>query len=419
MSVTKQAFIDYNYNNYFISLLKKCPENNNLTNLLAIKEPTKKTIDQLMNRKAELQQFSFSKTTKDSIDIINSHRLDLVWSRNLIETIIMVANINLTSLNLYLQALATTNGYLSYILYIVRGGTDVVNLLQHIFLPSAKLQTFYTDNNISWWEKFTVQWGLRYGRIMNDIVLWAPVNSITFHLLYGDGALGIAGGFLTLFLLIGDFQMTRIAKHTHEKYFQQMLKEVTDEDQAELRKQHQKTMRDFDFVLNYQKALIASFTCIVIASLCGTTGIPLLLAASVSCFIAQIVINLKDNILELNDEQDADKINSLYLSIAKRIFIQLAIPSLALVVGISLIPLLPSLPIVFLLAANTVIAIQLIQLTNSFNIQNVASTLLRCTAIIGIGMALSAPPLLLIGILTALSSVAIDMGLNYYCTPLN
>lgn len=417
MSVTKKDFIDYNYNNYFISLLKECTGNSRLSESLSKKKSIKAEIDLLMNRKAELQQFSFSKTIQDNSSTFNSHRLDLIWSRNLIETIIMVANINLPSLNLYLQAIATTNGYLSYILYIVRGGTDVVNLLKHVFLPEANLQKFYDEKNISYWEKFTVQWGLRYSRIMNDIVLWAPVNSITFHLLYGEGALGIAGGFLTLLLLIGDFQMTRIAKQTHEQYFQKILKEVGEEaDQGDLIKQHQKTMRNFDFVLNYQIALITSFACIVLASLCGSSGMPILLVASISCFISQIVINLKDEYLELNDEQDKEKINNLYLKISKRIFIQLAIPASVLVIGISLIPLLPTLPVVFLLAANTFIAMQLIQLTNNFNIQNIASTLLRLTALIGMGMALSAPPLLLIGILTALSSIAIDIGLNYCCS---
>jgi len=435
ISMTKQDFMDYNYNNYFISVLKKCLNDLNddptqkayLEKILTDKLNKKKYLDKLMERKQELGKFAITKYIQDQIDYFNSHRLDMVWSRNFIETILFVAKINLNELSLFLKSIANLNGYLSYGLYFVRGGLDLLNLVKHVVLPSEDLQEFYNKFDVSNSEKFIVQWRLRYGRLMNDIVLWGPVNLATFHWLTGNGILGIAGNFLTVLLLVGDFAMTYISKMDKEHYHQMMQDELKSYSiEGLINAHHQKIINDLDFVMNYQLALIASFSLIAFALVFNPINIPLLVIGGTSCFVAQYYINLKNALLALEQEQNPHKQNMLYLDIAHRIFIQAAIPTMAICTGIFIIPMVPGIPMWFLLAANMVMASQMIQLTTDIvawikspsqsleNIQkDVVTSCLRLSTLVGAGMILSSPANIIMGVLLATNAISIDILLNF------
>lgn len=466
-NTTKTDFLDYNYNLYSSSMLLKwvktqlnpntsslgdaCKRNMHLRILNDLKEKIEeiKAIDtvlldrkerskdhfenlvlvntalHLLNLEQEptfknletCKQLAYTNQVQDFISYWNGHRLDMVWSRNFIEVMMLASAATLPALSRLLATVALVNGILSYGLYFLRGGLDVTKKVKH----TVQEHDFYQQHGISSWERLAVQYKLRYARIINDVVLWGPVNLLTCHYLVGSGLLGNLGNGLTVFLLMGDLYMTTVVKsqfnHNFERlnrelrfkfgqkteadstYLNQLiaqtlsaeetaefeqLKTITNLNDEETKKleqlkekmnltaelailnnsvqttvpsnhlndllanlsENQKAInQDFDLVIAYQTALVASFSLIFVACLMTPLNMPLLIAGSVGCFLFQFLINLKDMYLRLQGEDNPHNLNAIYKEMFTRVLLQMLIPAAIISAGILVMPLMPTMSV--------------------------------------------------------------------------
>jgi hypothetical protein len=339
------------------------------------------------------KQTAYTNRIQDSISYWNGHRLDLVWSRNFIEVMLLASSATLPALSRLLATLAFVNGILSYGLYFIRGGLDVSKKVKH----SVEEHEFYETNGLTSWERFSVQYKLRYARIINDVVLWGPVNLLTCHFLTGAGLLGNLGNGLTVFLLMGDLYMTTVVKSQSNHNFNRLNREMrfqfgfqNDEDKTywtelqnledeklsveqkaekallqslnnntpsvsidscllhlfdTLYENQKATNKDFNLIIAYQTALVASFSLIFVACLMTPLNMPLLIAGSVGCFLFQYLINLKDMYLRLESEDNVHNQNAIYKEMIARVILQTMIPAVIIAAGILVMPLLPTLSV--------------------------------------------------------------------------
>ena len=337
---------------------------------------------------------AFTNNIQDSISYWNGHRLDLVWSRNFIEVMLLASSTTLPALSRLLATVAFVNGILSYGLYFLRGGLDVTKKVKH----TIQEHDFYETNGLTTWERLAVQYKLRYARIINDVVLWGPVNLLTCHLLTGPGLLGNLGNGLTVFLLVGDLYMTTVVKsqslHNFDRLNREMrfqfgiateedrnyldnlnktpndnlsveqkaekdlLTGLKDQDQHKnendghllhlfdtLRVNQMATNEDFDLIIAYQTALVASFSLIFVACLMTPLNMLLLIAGSVGCFFFQYLINLKDMYLRLESETNVHNQHAIYKEMITRVILQTLVPAAIIAAGILVMPLLPTLSV--------------------------------------------------------------------------
>jgi hypothetical protein len=201
-----------------------------------------------------------------------------------------------------------------------------------------------TDEDLSFEETLAFQWRQRYYRICNDLILWAPVNYLTFHVLVGD--LAFYGNVITALLLAGDFILSTIKIwekiSTFNKIYaveQQRLIELNlDEEEInayllDLKNKHELKLKlDYAF-LTYQFFLIVAFVV-----LCSSSP-QFVLIGAVSCFLLQLVVNQIDSLIKLSQMTERSLIQQEYIKMVGRLFLQLAIPALFLV-GALLFPTL-------------------------------------------------------------------------------
>lgn len=438
LNATKNDYLDYNYNLYSSTMLLKWVKSELNPATSSLGDPNKKeshlkiltelkrkikTIQEidlrLLDRKERLKdhlenlvlvntainllnqdkgvtfetvelskKLAYTNQVQDFISYWNGHRLDMVWSRNFIEVMLLASAATLPALSRLLAIVALVNGILSYSLYFLRGGLDVTKMVKH----TVQEEDFYVQKEISTWERLMVQYKLRYARIINDIVLWGPVNLLTCHYLVGSGLLGNLGNGLTVFLLMGDLYMTTVVKSQSNHNFERLNREMrfkfgmqTAEDVAYFKNLREKpdlsveetaelallpeqqnnqsndekldhlftafketqaaTNRDFDLVIAYQTALVASFSLIFVACIMTPLNMPLLIAGSVGCFLFQFLINLKDMYLRLEGETNEHNKHAIYQEMFTRIFLQILIPAAIISAGILVMPLMPTLSV--------------------------------------------------------------------------
>jgi hypothetical protein len=367
--------------------IKDNQDNLNLVDAALILLENRNAINQDNIEKAK--QTAYTNRIQDSISYWNGHRLDLVWSRNFIEVMLLASATTLPALSRLLATLALVNGILSYGLYFIRGGLDVTKKVKH----TVQEHEFYEENDLTTWERLAVQYKLRYARIINDVVLWGPVNLLTCHLLTGTGLLGNLGNGLTVFLLMGDLYMTTVVKSQSNHNFERLNREMrflfgipndsdneylntlnddnlSVEQKAEkdlltslehqpriqnndhllhlfdtLRANQMATNEDFDLIIAYQTALVASFSLIFVACLMTPLNMPLLIAGSVGCFLFQYLINLKDMYLRLESETNVHNQHAIYKEMITRVILQTLVPAAIIAAGILVMPLLPTLSV--------------------------------------------------------------------------
>ncbi|MDQ5884591.1 MAG: hypothetical protein QG556_931 [Pseudomonadota bacterium] len=375
---TRDNYLSYHQNSYFSelneSLLNHLSESNSALFSIAKKNHIqllnkKHEIDCLLNRKNEIQKniaqfekygepvsdiytgISITNSVKDTITQMNNPRLDhAVWSRNMAEVMILFLGVSTPELSRLLALISVINGYASYGFYVVRGGIDLAVGVSHVL--DTKLDELGIDQN----DRFQFQKEQRYGRITNDIALWAPVNFTTFHYLYGPGFLGFLGTVLTVALLVGDTLLTYVVYRHKESQFQEFFKSIEDEAyKSELKKIHDEQQEKLFYTMVYQGLLVASF------SLFLANTLPFILTGSIAICILQVLFKEKDLYLDLLKTKAGS--NEEFVIQAK-MFISLlehlSIPAIFLVAGLVVMPMLPGIsPLLILLGCCAVSALMM------------------------------------------------------------
>lgn len=310
----------------------------------------------------------FTNFVKELISYINSHRLDGVWSRALINTLLglgLMVSVTLVALS---KAVAIINGFASYLMYYLRGGLELGKMVKHTFSHHQ----FYEDNDISALDIATVQLGQRYTTIINDLVLWGPVNMVTFHWwtdLRGAEQ-GNKGDWLTLGLLCADLTLTLFRLwHEYSKFntFKEELSSIIldaakrDDIINELEEKQKKTIVELWLTIGYQVFLIGSFATMTVISKA--------LAGSIACFALQILFTLKDLFVKLATTDNSEQRYRELVKSLSHIFIQVLIPGMFICYSMLLAPTLPfTLPAFFVTAALIAISSLCIKCVNSYNL---------------------------------------------------
>lgn len=375
---TRDNYLSYHQNSYFLelneSLLNHLSESNPAFFSIAKKKHLqflnkKHEIDCLLNRKNEIQKniaqfakyeepvsdiytgISITNYVKDTITQMNNPRLDhAVWSRNMAEVMILFLGVSTPELSRLLALISLINGYASYGFYVVRGGIDLAVGVSHVL--DSKLDKLGIDQN----DRFQFQKEQRYGRITNDIALWAPVNFTTFHYLKGSGFLGFLGTVLTVALLVGDTLLTYVVYQHKESQFQEIFKSIEDEAyKAELKKTHDEQQEKLFYTMVYQGLLVASF------GLFLANTLPFILTGSIAICLLQVLLKEKDLYLDLLKTKAGS--NEAFVIQAK-MFISLlehlSIPAIFLVAGLVVMPMLPGIsPLLILLGCCAVSALMM------------------------------------------------------------
>lgn len=272
------------------------------------------------------------------VTYMNRHRLDGVWARNMTDTLLglgLVHNENLKQLS---SQVALINGFTSYGFYFFRGGLDVLKLLKHTFTSYDELK----QKKITTYDKLRLQMGLRYSTIINDIVLWGPVNYTTYHVLTGNNSLGYYGNVLTLGLLFGDFAHAVFNYYHQNKKYEFFVKQINSlalspEEKTKILQEaeaiHKKNQFRIMLDIIYTAALCLSFLVLCNFLSPSADGAPLyapgpLLVGSSVILFMQIIYNLKDFILKYMDAQDETTKKIALIEGSTRLFIQLMMPGI-------------------------------------------------------------------------------------------
>lgn len=304
-------------------------------------------------------------TLKAQISTVNSHRLDGVWSRNLTNTVMAYKQISSPVYSVINEQVNTLNGLTSYGFYVARGGMETIKLFKHGFSN----HDFYKDNNISKLAQFQVQWKLRSPAIINDILLWAPVNAITFHFW-----LDMKGNILTSILLLGDLIHSIYNYYVCNQrfeYLKNMFKDVDELDEfiKQMETEHQMNLAKQKYFMGYQFLLLSAFT-----SICGffinwasSTQLSFALIGGLVCFSIQFFVNLIDSIFELKATEDANQIKIIYFKMVSRILLQASIPALFIGSGFLLPMLALNLPASFITLSLLAMSTLLVKLSSDLN----------------------------------------------------
>lgn len=321
------------------------------------------------SKEYKYEPYSVTNHVKNTISAINNPRLDhAVWSRSLVEIIIFSAQVSAPQLSLLLKAVALLNGFASYGFYVVRGGIDAL-----VGAKNLLSKDIYKDNQIEFSDRFYFQVEQRYQRIINDLPLWAPVNYLTFHILVGNGPLGMAGNILTVALLVADFALAFYGychKVSQFKKIEQKIKsdivatenkenkQALEEYLNEIRNVHLKDLEQLRYQLFYQAALVIAFSVLIVNT------VPCMLTAGVTIFLLQLFLNEKDLYLQLKDETNAKERLVLLFKMFMKLFEHLMVPGIFVLVGLLVMPLLPALNIWLVLIATATITYNMLQLTH-------------------------------------------------------
>jgi hypothetical protein len=316
------------------------------------------------------EPYSITNGIKNTISAVNNPRLDhAVWSRNLTEILIVFLGVSTPQLSQLCKAVALCNGFASYGFYVLRGGLDAVCGIKNLVHTDK-----YEKAGITAEDQFKFQAEQRYQRFTNDILLWAPVNLLTFHYLVGPGQLGMVGNLLTVALLVGDLCLAAYGYYHKVKQFELISEEIKrqrdDNDHASqkyqelnehliaLTKIHEKDLEQLRYQLFYQVALVVAFSVLLINT------VPCMLGSLMTIFILQLFLNVKDLYLQWRDEEDKDERTILIFQMFMKLFEHLMIPGLFIAVGLLVMPLIPAMSPFLVFAVCAMMTVNLLQLTN-------------------------------------------------------
>lgn len=362
----KDYYLRYHQNCYFLelnqSLLQRLNDDKLKSKVLEkhlefLKQ--KHDIDVLLNRKDEIKKniiqfkqydqsvtetppgFSVTNYIKDTISQVNNPRLDhAVWSRNLAEVLILFLGVTSPELSRLLALISLINGFASYGFYVIRGGIDFTVGGSHV------INTSLEKHGITLSDRINFQSEQRYYRVINDIALWAPVNFATFHYLYGAGFWGLFGTGLTVALLVGDALLNIMVYRHKQAQFDKIYQALNDEVyKAEFKKIHDEQQEKLFYTIVYQVLLVVSFSLFLMNTL------PYILAGSIAICVLQILLKEKDLFLDfLKARSGSDEAFIIQMKMLINLIEFLTIPSIFLVAGLFVMPILPTVsPILILL----------------------------------------------------------------------
>jgi hypothetical protein len=275
--------------------------------------------------------FEITNTIKNQISEINSHRLDGVWSRNMIEVYYDLDRQNIPYLNPLDSTVSQMNGHTSYGFYFLRGGLEFTKILKHYHSN----KTLFNQHNIDFKRLCTeIEPIQRQVVIANDLV-WGIINFVTYFEFNKE-----INNPLTALLLFADFMFTAYQCYLENNKHNNVLS-ILNNIQAPnewiefIKKQHHQSMNSYYGSIGYGLCLCLAFSALV------ASNYPLL--AAKACLFLQFFINIKDLILAYREELNPSIRNDLILKILARIFIQALIPSLFLISTFYLLPVLPGL----------------------------------------------------------------------------
>lgn len=391
MNSIEENFENYPSDNYAVQMLQKCLSELNDVSLVLYKNKLllKNDIDvNLFNRKGAIKQnHTFieelvekfqdgsavqtalldaftgykapsSESThwlKNIISNVNNHRLDGVWSRNMIETLLSLGLMVSTDLKALCACVNLINGVSSYGFYFVRGGLDILKLGSHA------LEAYPGHKKISPFTKLKVQWEMRYSCIFNDVPLWGLVNYLTFHVMDS-----YTGNITTAVLLLADLLHTVYQKSVETHYFEKLKEALGDDTTAieKLKELHNRQMLNYNLTMLYQFFLLSSFITLC-SFFAATASVPLTLTGAAGCLILQLGINLKDHYIKLSAEQDGIQCSIIRFKMITRVVLQLLLPAMFIISAFYLMPIVAN-PI-FMTTALLVVSERLINLMNNLN----------------------------------------------------
>ena len=335
-------------------------------------------LDEINSRLFELQntdktqqakkphQIAYTTSLKDCISEVNAHRLDMVWSRTFIEVMISFFGSTVPELKSLIAIIALANGFASYGFYLLRGGVDALPAIKHM-LPHEK----YDEHGITLLDRLAFQTEQRYQRIINDLVLWAPVNFITFHYWTGNGWLGFAGNLLTAVLLLGDYSLNYYVYYDKIRQFNLITKELEAQFSSNpyfksyhqaLKFAHEKALSNIDFEMKYQLCLVAAF--IVLWSPFCLNSMIFTVIGAVACFGLQLFVNQRQIYLNYAQETCENQKKIMFYEGLNRLLVQLAIPLLYLVTGLCIMPMFPMISASMMFVLSTTLIAMLVKIND-------------------------------------------------------
>lgn len=392
MNLNEENFENYPCDNYAVQMLQKCLGELNPTSLSLYKKKLliKNEIDtKLLKRKGAIKQNRefikelvdkfpeglddqkellaalYSIPQDDSLETThwlksiisqtNNYRLDGVWSRNMIETLLSLGLMISPHLASLCVCVSLINGVAGYGFYFVRGGLDILKLGSHT------LEDNPAYGNISTYTKLKVQWEMRYSSIINDVPLWGVVNFLTFHIMDS-----FVGNITTAVLLLADLVHTLFQQYMETCYFEKLKEELKDNEFAirKLEELHQRQMLNYNLVILYQAFLLLSFITLC-SFFAATASVPLMLIGAGGCLVLQLGINLKDHFIKLSYEEDEVQRSVVLFKMISRLVLQLLLPSMFILSAFYLMPLIAN--AVFMTAALLAVSAMLINLMNNLN----------------------------------------------------
>ena len=337
MAGTSDNFKNYHAKTYLIELVYHSTQAYKYKIILSNFINEKNEVDEALNRKNELNKnkeylkqlgnireyepfFSSTAWVKDNITACNSIRLDHgVWSRNLIATVLLIGYAA-PQLAQLIQVLALLNALCSFTFYFIRGGLELMCGIKHAFGTQATLQ-----------DRIYFQIEQRYQTIVNDLILWAPINLTTAYFLFGMG-----GDLLTLALLVADLAVC-VAVYYHKKNLFERAKVLAENDAALitlLENEHKKELNKLESRIGYHALLVVLFACII------PNILPLSITALSLIVLLQLVYNLKDLFFEYKQTPDDRDKNILLFKMAMKSIEFISLPLFFILMGLVVMPLL-------------------------------------------------------------------------------
>lgn len=298
---------------------------------------------------------------KNEICDFNAHRLDGVWSRAVTNSILQFKNIDWSQFSQLDHDTAQIMGHASYGLYFLRGGLDVAKLIKHTVVNDP----FYEQHQISRSDRLAVQWEMRFGQILNDIILWGPVNAATFYSLQD-----VKGDILTAALLVADLLLSIYVYFKTKAFFEKTLETLPEAIHDQLKESFAVTQNKQLWFIGYQVVLVTAFS-----GMCGfflshlnpSQALNFGLYGALVCFSFQVLVNLIQLAFELQQAKDGAETKIALFKIFTRIMVQLTIPALFLA-SAYLLPLAHvQVPSLLLAALLIVFSSLLVRLVNDIN----------------------------------------------------
>ena len=290
-----------------------------------------------------------------SISSTNNHRLDGVWSRNIFGTMKYLGIYQLDTLDTLMGHIRFLNNITSYGFYFVRGGLEGLKLISHVFDNASQYQ------EVSFWTKFKVQWSLRFPTIINDLILWGPVNLACAHFL-GDQPSNI----LTSMLLLGDFIHGFAIQYIESKK-QDIFLNLPDNIKNKFNQLKRQDLYKLYTLVAYQFFLFLGFSLIPLSFYVSYPN-DYLLKGAIACLSLQFINNQREFIVDLINSQDRKSFFRISAQMISRFLLQALIPLCFFITANLFMPsLLVSTPAWFITCSLLSLSTMLVNLCNDFN----------------------------------------------------